>query len=255
MVTVWAFTAPTRTASSAPSAIARSWIARPVESNSVISLARAATLGEARRRPRRARSRPRCATTPAATAPVSSPPWLACSHSSQKRRPSASTRAIAVHRRLRLARAVGTEQVQMLARPQRRALRPRSRRRASPCRRCRRQAPRRGRRPPSRAPPRPRRRRRGRDRSRRPGPYSASAMQRPTHSAVQAAADQPDGAGVLARELLRGDGGRGAGAQRGHGAGVEHRQRLAVAGVGDQHDRRSRSAGRGADCRETTSPT
>ena len=47
-VTVWAFTAPARSASSAPRAIARSWIARPVESNRVMSRRRAAAGREAR---------------------------------------------------------------------------------------------------------------------------------------------------------------------------------------------------------------
>ena len=53
---------------------------------------------------------------------------------------------------------------------------------------------------------------------------------------VQPAADEADGARVLARQLLGGDGGRGAGAQRRHGTGVQHRQRLPGAGIGDQHD-------------------
>ena len=65
-------------------AIARSWIARPVESKTVIS---SSTGGPARPRRgrRRARSRPRV-SAPASTAWTRSPLWLACSQSSAKTR-------------------------------------------------------------------------------------------------------------------------------------------------------------------------
>ena len=69
-----------------------------------------------------------------------------------------------------------------------------------------------------------------------PGPYSASAMQRPTHVPCSPQPIEPDRRGVLARELLGCDRRRGAGPQRGDRAGVEHRQRLAVVRVGHQHD-------------------
>ena len=60
----------------------------------------------------------------------------------------------------------------------------------------------------------------GRQAARRPG-------------AVQAAADDADGAGVLAGELLRRHRRHGAGAQRGHRAHVHERERLAVSADGD----------------------
>ncbi len=73
-------------------AIARSWIARPVESNSVTSSAlRRPSASPASTAP--SSVTPSRVTTPAATAAASSPPWLACSQSSQNRcaRPSSST--------------------------------------------------------------------------------------------------------------------------------------------------------------------
>ena len=72
-----------------PRAIARSWIARPVESNSVISSSsRRPAASPSRTAPISVTSsRP---TVPALTAPESSPPFDACSHSSQNRRTPAS---------------------------------------------------------------------------------------------------------------------------------------------------------------------
>ena len=67
-------------------AIARSWIARPVESKSVISSSARPARGVAREHARRARSPRLAPTPPASTACTSSPPWLACSQSSQKTR-------------------------------------------------------------------------------------------------------------------------------------------------------------------------
>jgi hypothetical protein len=100
--------------SSAARAIARSWIARPVESNSVTS--------SSLRRPSAspARTAPSCVTSsrptmPSSTPAASSPPWLACSQSSQKRRARAELR----RRDLRLAGAVRAHQRHVLARPQR----------------------------------------------------------------------------------------------------------------------------------------
>ena len=71
-------------------AIARSWIASPVESKSVVSASsRRPSASPARTAPSVVTSSR--VTSPAATAAVSSPPWLACSQSSQKSRPRASS--------------------------------------------------------------------------------------------------------------------------------------------------------------------
>ena len=77
-VTVCGLTSPARSASSAPSAIARSWIARPgrVEQRDLL-------VGARDPRPRPAQTAPKLGDvvasdqTPSATAPVSSPPWMA----------------------------------------------------------------------------------------------------------------------------------------------------------------------------------
>ena len=70
--------------SSAARAMARSWIASPVESNNVTSSAPARPSAARRRVPLPAGSHRRASRMPASTAAASSPPWLACSQSSQK---------------------------------------------------------------------------------------------------------------------------------------------------------------------------
>ena len=95
-------------------AIARSWIARPVESKSVMSLAlRRPSASPTSTAPISVTSSRR--TTPAATAAASSPPWLACSQSSQKR----CARAKLLDRDLGLSRPVRAHERDVLARGER----------------------------------------------------------------------------------------------------------------------------------------
>ena len=198
--------------------IPRSWIARPVESKSVISSSACRPALARGGRPQLADGA--CPTSPLATGPASSPPVLACFHSSQKRRhreiaagsssalpwPSAPRTARCWPGRRSPAKTMGSEpgvQVTTMS-----------------CAAASSRSP-----GPSRVRPRACCRRGTRvvaDAGAVTGGGKAAGRPR----AVDAGADQPDAPGVFAGQGRRRDRGRGARPQPGHGPAIDDRQGL-----------------------------
>ena len=238
--------------SSAASAIARSWIARPVESKTVASSSLAAPGHRAGEDVAELRSRPRAGARPPRPRATSSPLWLACSQSSQKtrdarelvRRRSPPCRG---RRHPSGSRAAGTQR--SLAEDDLPARRHRDDEvggeRLLAARRLRARRARRG-------------HRRARDRRRRP----RAATSRPRATNVRAAArpftPAPITAAVAASRAAERLGRQHRGSarsQRGHRARVEHRAQTARPTRRTRARARSRSAARAPGCRERTSPT
>ena len=217
--------------SRAASAIARSWIARPVESNSVISSpVRRPAASPVSTSPSVVTSSR--VTSPASTACASSPPCEACSQSSQKSRARASSESAASA----LPGPVGAHQRHVLARPERalgeQHLVPGRDRDEQVC----------GRAPPRATAQLPRRAPRATCRA-RSSFTSQSSTCRPAREErprrrppVHAGADHRGRRRVRTAERLGREHRGGAGAERRHRRRVEHRSQLAVLRVRQQHD-------------------